>query len=363
MTQVPFGLRRICKQHIERKTMPIYSSIGISGSVGRSGKNDPFDVRTVQQRLNDLMHAPRVPLAVDGKSGPKTRGMIRDFQHSVLHFRWPDGRVDPAAKTIAALNDPASESIWAQASIQPFIPDKPSGGGSQSDDVIDEIIEDLKDEFGMSEGEEKAMRKVLGEVLKGNHPGGPTSAEKAGSYGRLFFKAVRGGLVFAAANSPLWVMGAVLSMAAPFVMFYGFLKVLGKSMQTGSRIYGAVGAAYATAYWVHGGVKPVGCQTLIARNKSKPPEWRQKPEDMEKCWREGWKSAWNAMEKMCADEARKAGCSKEEMHKALQMFMGVNSPQQIARSCLLQISKDLRLKDPNVANVAGLLANELIYPH
>ncbi len=345
--------------------MPINSSIGIFGSVGKNGTNNAQDVRAVQQRLNDLMRPPRIPLAVDGKSGSKTRSMIRDFQRSVLAFRWPDGRVDPIGKTIVALNDPESEGIWARMSIPPDTPDKPDtpSGGNKTSDETDEIIDDLKAEFGMSEGEEKAMRNLIAELLKGNHPEGPTTADKVGSYGRLAFQALRGGLVFAAANSTLWVVAAFLNMAAPFVMLYGFLKALDKSMESGSRVYGAVGAAYATAYWVHGGLKPYGCQTLINRNKANPPQWQQKPENMEKCWRAGWKSAWDAMEKMCADEARRAGCSVDEMRKALKMFMGVNSAAKIARSSLEQIAKDLRLKDPNVADVVGRLANELNYPH
>lgn len=345
--------------------MAINSSIGIVGSVGKNGTNNAPDVRAVQQRFNDLMHPPRVPLVVDGKCGRKTRAMIRDFQRSVLEFRWPDGRVDTNGKTIIAMNDPASEGIWARMSIPPDIPDTPDtpSGGNKTSDEIDEIIEDLKAEFGMNEGEEKAMRNLLSELLKGNHPGGPTTADKAGSYGRLAFQALRGGLVFAAANSSLWVVGAFLNMAAPFVMLYGFLKALDKSMESGSRVYGAVGAAYATAYWVHGGLKPYGCQTLINRNKSNPPQWQQKPENMEKCWRAGWKSAWDAMEKMCADEARRAGCSDAEMRKALKLFMGVNSAAKIARRSMEQIGQDLRLKDPNVADVVSRLANELIYPH
>jgi len=97
----------------------INSSIGISGSVGRFGNNDKFDVETVQIRLNELMGASRKALAVDGNVGPKTIGTIKDFQFSVLKFRRPDGRVDPAKQTIMALNDPNSASVWQRMSIPP----------------------------------------------------------------------------------------------------------------------------------------------------------------------------------------------------------------------------------------------------
>ncbi|MGD2071739.1 MAG: peptidoglycan-binding domain-containing protein, partial [Gemmatimonadota bacterium] len=92
--------------------MVIRSSIGIQGSVGRGGRNLAADVATVQRRLNELMGKSRKPLAVDGLSGPKTRGMIADFQRAVLNFSRPDARVDPAGRTIRAMNDPASAKTW-----------------------------------------------------------------------------------------------------------------------------------------------------------------------------------------------------------------------------------------------------------
>lgn len=97
----------------------IYSSIGISGSVGRFGKNEKFDVETVQERLNELMGPSRKRLDVDGKIGPKTIGTIKDFQFNVVRLRRPDGRVDPEQKTIRALNDPNSASLWQRMCIPP----------------------------------------------------------------------------------------------------------------------------------------------------------------------------------------------------------------------------------------------------
>lgn len=103
--------------------MTIISSIYIVGSVGKGGQNRPADVSTVQERLNELMGNSRTHLKVDGLSGPKTKGMIADFQKSVLKFNWPDSRVDPGGKTIAAMNNPTSATIWRAA--PPYTP----GGG------------------------------------------------------------------------------------------------------------------------------------------------------------------------------------------------------------------------------------------
>jgi len=99
--------------------MPIHHSIYITASVGRRGRNIRADVLTIQKRLNALMQQPRKPLATDGLNGPKTEGVIADFQTSVLNFSRVDRRVDPGGKTISALNDPASESKWARMSIAP----------------------------------------------------------------------------------------------------------------------------------------------------------------------------------------------------------------------------------------------------
>ncbi len=99
--------------------MPIYSSIGLRASVGRGGRNESTDVSAVQKRLNELMHAPRVKLVVDGRSGPKTEAMIADFQKVVLGNQYPDAKVDPGGATIRALNDGASEGKWARMSMAP----------------------------------------------------------------------------------------------------------------------------------------------------------------------------------------------------------------------------------------------------
>lgn len=348
--------------------MPINSSIGINGSVGRNGQNNNADVATVQQRLNDLMMSPRISLVVDGACGRLTKKMISDFQKSVLEFNSPDGRVDPAGKTILALNDPASEGKWAQMSIPPDVPNNggggsgTGGGGGGPSNAVDEIMASLRAEFSMSKNEEDAMREIVTQAVKGAAPGA-TSAEKVGSRSRLAFKALKGVLTFAPANSAGWVVAQYMGIAAPFLMFYGFVKALGHAMQSGSRVYGSVGAAYATAYWVHGGAKPFSCPTLVNRNSSTPEQWRQDPQNMEKCWREGWSSAWNGMEQACNQAAGRAGASMVETRAALQMALGINSAPEIARMALKQISKDMQSIDPNVANVVGILSNELRYPN
>ena len=108
--------------------MAIIRSITIKLSVGARGRNDPADVLEVQRQLNALMQPPRVALKEDGRNGPKTEATIRDFQKSVLKSALPDGRVDPGGKTLARLNDPASEGVWAGQSLAPPAAAAPAGG-------------------------------------------------------------------------------------------------------------------------------------------------------------------------------------------------------------------------------------------
>lgn len=109
--------------------MAILSAISIRGSVGYRAKNDSTDVRTIQTRLNALMKPPRAQLTVDGRSGPKTEQMIFDFQKVVVRMGRPDAVVDPGGATLRALNDPSSESKWAQASAPPPSTPAPSQPG------------------------------------------------------------------------------------------------------------------------------------------------------------------------------------------------------------------------------------------
>ncbi|MCB2079791.1 MAG: hypothetical protein KDE55_19115 [Novosphingobium sp.] len=114
--------------------MSINQSIFIQGSVGNGGRNNPADVRAVQNQLNGLMSPPRVRLTVDGQSGPKTCAMIADFQINVVRLRRADSRVDPNGRTLQALNDPTSEGTWVRMSLAPNTPAGPQAGALTPND-------------------------------------------------------------------------------------------------------------------------------------------------------------------------------------------------------------------------------------
>ena len=75
----------------------------IENSVGEGGMNDPEDVRTIQQLLNDRLHD-GAPMAVDGNCGPGTIAAIKKAQASLLRMTVPDGLVSPNGPTIHALS-------------------------------------------------------------------------------------------------------------------------------------------------------------------------------------------------------------------------------------------------------------------
>lgn len=361
--------------------MPIYSSIGITASVGRSGQNRAQDVVAVQQRLNDLMHSPRIPLVVDGQSGPKTRGMIKDFQKSVLGFRWPDARVDPAAKTIIALNDPSSEGIWAQMSIPEFPPDpglqpeeddeKGKGGAITKQDVIDSTIDKIKATQSITSQEETYYRQILEDIWKANKgaytDGGAgltvEQREKLITIGLNGFKIVKMSLTFAAAGSAAATVFGYMSMLAPFLMVYGFYRALGHAMDSGARVYGGISMAYYTTYWVFGGMKPVSCPTFVKRNEEAPEQWRTDPDKLETHWRKGQKDARRGLEEYCKSVAAKTGTTQAEAEAVFKAALRIGKPSMLARALLTDISKKARAEgDHNVANVLKLFADELIYP-
>ena len=90
-------------------------------SVGRSGGNLKQEVQYVQALLNIHRQRQRLTaLKLDGLAGPKTIEAIEEFQRNVVGIRPPDGRVDPGARTIAALeapNDSAARELLAYTAI------------------------------------------------------------------------------------------------------------------------------------------------------------------------------------------------------------------------------------------------------
>lgn len=174
--------------------MPITQSIYISQSVGNLGKNLPQDVKTIQQRLNELMPPSRKKLTADGKCGPLTIACIREFQKEVQGSKSPDGRVDIAKGTIAALNDPSSASKWAKMSIgSPALPG-PSGGGVPHEEPMRTKFREAgrEGEFDMFrralvDGSIPGMKNFLGTIGR---------AEDAAKLASAFLALRRWGLTF-----------------------------------------------------------------------------------------------------------------------------------------------------------------------
>ncbi len=79
-------------------------AIKIKGSVGKGGKNQPEDVKAIQELLNPFAsEAGFTKLKVTGQSDGKLEKAISSFQEKICKFK-PDGRVDPGKTTLAKLN-------------------------------------------------------------------------------------------------------------------------------------------------------------------------------------------------------------------------------------------------------------------
>jgi peptidoglycan hydrolase-like protein with peptidoglycan-binding domain len=77
----------------------------ISEAVGPHQTNRPADVKTIQDLLNRNLQflIPLEPLKVDGRLGPATETMIKEFQSRVLKMHTPDGRIMPKGPTMRSL--------------------------------------------------------------------------------------------------------------------------------------------------------------------------------------------------------------------------------------------------------------------
>jgi peptidoglycan hydrolase-like protein with peptidoglycan-binding domain len=88
----------------------------LKSSVGRSGANQPNDVRIVQTLLNDWRGKnKRGPIAIDGYVGPETIDAITDFQRTATGI--VDGRVDPGGPAIRKLVEGVPPSEVLQAAV------------------------------------------------------------------------------------------------------------------------------------------------------------------------------------------------------------------------------------------------------
>jgi len=94
----------------------------ISAPVGLTGTNNSDDVMKIQELINKNRH--RDPngreIPVDGIVGPKTIMAIKRFQTDVMGMHDPDSRVDPAGKTLRALNGKGANSQPATSAPKPI---------------------------------------------------------------------------------------------------------------------------------------------------------------------------------------------------------------------------------------------------
>jgi len=357
--------------------MAINSSIGITGSVGSGGGNDPGDVSTVQIRLNELMNPPRKLLVEDGISGPLTRGMIRDFQRGVVGFRWPDGRVDTDGKTIRALNDPASEGIWGRFTPAPkpapkgggggaTTPKKPSGGGGGGTSIVDQLVETLAGTVAMTLAEKQileTMAEVLADEFTGaNTPAGPggllseAQLAKAKLSLKVMFKIgqvslhVANGATAGATAAGFATASAAASALGVVMLTVGLVYALLKALGTGQRVYGCVACAYRMTFWVHQTRLPDRSQKVLDMHKAMGMDYMATWDNYVEAWAEGDKRGKSAIEHTVTELERKTGASRSDVIKCMRLILGSRSADTTCRQFLAVMGEAARLSDPQVAN-------------
>jgi hypothetical protein len=124
--------------------MALNQSYGIKAAVGAQpgAVNNRADVETVQMLLNE--HAAKAgyaALPVNGVVTPQMIQAIRTFQQKVVGVKMPDGRVDPAGKTLLKLNEPTGAAA-------------PGGGfnpaGKTFKERLDAFLADAKGTYGIT---------------------------------------------------------------------------------------------------------------------------------------------------------------------------------------------------------------------
>ncbi len=96
------------------------SSLIISGSVGKKGKNFTKEVKVVQALINVYLRLQsKKPLPVSGKNDSALEQAISGFQTKHLKLSKPDSRVDPNGKTLKALHFVMESIFKPQAVIMP----------------------------------------------------------------------------------------------------------------------------------------------------------------------------------------------------------------------------------------------------
>lgn len=103
--------------------------INMSVGAGSKSVNLKSDVEIVQLLLNKhvgRLVPNRSPLQVTGIANAQTIQAIKDFQKQCAGFNFPDGRVDPAGKTLSYLNQPATPFPKSPGGT-PSTPSSPEG--------------------------------------------------------------------------------------------------------------------------------------------------------------------------------------------------------------------------------------------
>jgi hypothetical protein len=150
----------------------------------------------------------------------------------------------------------------------------------------------------------------------------------------------------------------VMNLAAPFLMFGGFMVALSDAMDTDLRIYRAVAMAYATTGWAFGETQS---SSPMLRKRLSDPGSRiyGKPRSTGELDL-NWSSAWLKVQVDLEMRVKRMGTPNAG--KYMRMLMKSHGKINLAKGTMLHIADRLPRSREKESNSLRLLADELKYP-
>lgn len=356
------------------------SKITISAAVGENAANRNKDVATIQVLLNHYIGIGKIigfsGLVVDGKIGPKTKKTIMgfQFQNGIITAEHFAGQIRPGGASITFMN----KNLGATPVKWPAGKSKPEAESKSDAEAVETALQHIKDKHGLSAAEEHQYRQILTAIWKTHH--GKFDSVRSGvgtvanwhqwadfaldifTLARTGFGASPGSLLYSA-GSISWSIGQALGFLGPLLMFLDFVDKLEHASAADARIYGAIGMAYMTTYWAHGGIKPINCRTFLDIWGKEAKEFRSNTTVLENHWKKGQGDAVKGLEAYIQKMAARSGFSQQKSKEKFKALLQTINKTTLSRAVLCSIADSYRaMGDINEADQIQWYGKKLVYP-
>lgn len=355
------------------------SYITISASVGQGGANRSSDVLAIQVMLNHFIRnhwlGGHKKLAEDGFWGPKTRGALKDFMAiSGVLDEFSTGVAKPKGSTISFMNKTAGNFSGPVGGSSSPKPAKQRTG----QDLVDEVIEKLKSDGGLSKEGERLWRRNVAAMLKSNFGTSDlkSTIDSISNVHNFVDLVLDGAALWRASGSYVGVgagisrlagassaVGTVLGFIGPFLQFYGFIKALDHIALHGARVNKGVGMAFGVTQFIFNDRCPEYSKDVVR-------EWRKEEDylksdwpDMAKAWREGVFLGLRGMRIGVKREGEKAGMGYGHAQDVARGILRPHGKTTLTRAALVPIAQ--RYEKAGQVNEASKLfdwAGRITYP-